>query len=338
MILPNTNNSLIRLGEQSVGLLPPDHRLETPMPSAQVVLAHLSDLHFASQSHPPRHWPGHAPVLCTALPGALADIASWATVTTADVHLVVTGDISDSGQVAEFTTADTFLTSWTGGNFHRVPGNRDHYSPGWSACPTWLAPPWPVELSPQGPLSVELYGVDSVSGMQQPHGQPRPGASGEIADPEFADLEARLIGTPPRPGAKRVRILLCHHTLQPSSYGMSIGARELELSSRQRLLRLAADHGIQVLLTGHAHDTLAYRHPATSSQGAPANVVELRASTTLSKPTRVGNNGLWGYRIVLETNGDLWWESRLYHWVAGTFSPINTGNSPATWYRRFPLA
>jgi hypothetical protein len=87
----------------------------------QIVIAHLSDLHFGAQGrivHGPGRKP-HQPQLCRSLPTAFEDILDALQLDDMDdLHVVVSGDLTSGGEHGEFRLAHNYL--------HKIEEQGDH--------------------------------------------------------------------------------------------------------------------------------------------------------------------------------------------------------------------
>jgi 3',5'-cyclic AMP phosphodiesterase CpdA len=300
----------------------------------QIVLLHLSDVHIGTALMPAsdgfhRFSSGYNPHdfrLLRPLERAVADGRRRVQLPdSATLNVVISGDLTQSGEENDYATAMALIHTrwqWVFGpspqllGFHWardhtfiVPGNHDHWghpkfpvSYRADLAPAWFEPtPWKKSIdSPGGTLRLELFGVDSNSGLQN---RVNPGglnlfAGGAISSTELDHLEDRLDDRANKPPPERavVRVVICHHAF--SNAGGFFAARPLSQDSRERLLSIAAPRGVTVALTGHTHSFHVQDWRVVA--GHHTHVVkELRCATTL-QGTRAaaGLQGFWLHRIV----------------------------------------
>ena len=185
--------------------------------------------------------------------------------------LLVTGDLSRCGSVAELDLAKQFIfgsldlhhphEDMVGLNMPTddvliIPGNHDHWSGRRfpvGGSPSHFQTSYPNTLCsamqsvtlPSGRV-IEFYGINSDAdvGVWSPD---RFLAKGEFLS-ELKKLTSQLTtGTTANP----VRILLCHHSFAYNKTTMSMNS-----ASKAGLERLLADNGFCALLTGHTHNAL----------------------------------------------------------------------------------
>jgi 3',5'-cyclic AMP phosphodiesterase CpdA len=312
----------------------------------KIVLAHISDLHFGSRIlndrfHGIPHRIGHDKVLAFGLMNALENLPMDCQ-TNEPVNVLVSGDLTRVGDESEFAVGHTLLRSTVrltqvpppdflgysiaDDQFASVPGNHDQYGAGFMAA---LNPaltgihfeitPWHRQFTdPSGDVILDLFGIDTNSGVIP---APQGGnllAWGAISSQQLTDLEALLNDNPPVPG-RTVRALLMHHSL--SYFGGGVGSLiwtgAILPPSRTKLRRICADHRIAAILTGHTHTMLCKRLPARASNGAPHTFWELRSWSTLVGPRKI--NGFLAHKISNRPGGGVSWEVYAYPWGSGSF-------------------
>jgi len=296
--------------------------------------AQISDLHFGyvlantGRGAIPHQRP-HDLAKCLALPGAIDAAMMTAQLPDgAPTRVVASGDLSVSGTAAQFAVAHAYLRSEVAINrfpapygvmglklspddLHVVPGNHDH----WDGNRTNTSPyngnlfdeqfritPWKKTWQSAEGLELEVFGIDSNSGWNpQVSGISRHAtgglfARGLISDAEFQSLEALLIQSNTL-GAKRVRAIVCHHSV--SYRGGRLRKLELDPSCRDRLVELAGRYRVAAILTGHVHDSHYSTAPGVGYDGKVWPVNELRCSSTLGWPdTASDENGFLFHRIA----------------------------------------
>jgi hypothetical protein len=315
-----------------------------------IAFAHVSDLHFgevlANQSPGKTlHQNPHALSICLALPSALADARALVGLGHDDpVNVVASGDLTLAGGAEEFAVGHLFLRSRArisrakiGQHFGlnieddrlaSVPGNHDHwrgrrgkvnYAKGVPAFTKhvhgthFLATPWQKAWScPKGSMSIELFGVDSSSGLAGQRASYR--QRGSISKAEFEALET-LLATAPTQTHPVARAIVCHHSLHYR--GGIFGTAELEPASRNELIRLAGFYGVAAILTGHTHDFVWKSHDTVDAHGTAIEVMELRAATTVT----IGEplNGFLLHRIEPTGAGQWTWSGWSYTWNSVRF-------------------
>jgi len=322
-----------------------------------IVLAHISDLHFGevlannqfSFRSKVLHYPPHDFTLCLDFPNALEyirvnllDLADEET-----INLVLSGDMTTTGIETEFAVAHAFLRSRlrikreglsryagcsiTDGQMGAVPGNHDHFNGlqfmsrprayTASVFPDQFRPtPWVKEWrSLSGKFVLEIHGIDSNSGLPPKRTNLR--AKGSFSTTELDLLEENLkksVNRSVEPGTIRVRALVTHHSLMYAGVGAAFGSVALEDASRDRLLEIAANYKIPVIMTGHTHDSNDHPHPVTDPDGILSEVWELRSATTFQGPAQHNKQGFWCHLIWLSDEGPRWYGWR-FHWSVNRF-------------------
>lgn len=262
------------------------------------------------------------------------------------VHVVITGDVTAAGTDNDFATARALLHhrwpwrfgtytrysgfGWHADRVHTIPGNHDHWRN--RRYPTAYSrdislyldqSPWPrIIESSRGRFRLELFSVDSNSGLEGHPARPNFAARGAISEDEFAKLRALLDGTSRDAldkGVRCVRVLLCHHMLSPKL--AFFDASPLDEDSRNYLLELAREYRIPVVLTGHAHTFWVDDWKVRSQNGAGLwTVRELRCATTLQGPVATGIQGFWVHKLALdEQSSHVLWTAWQYQWCAKRF-------------------
>jgi 3',5'-cyclic AMP phosphodiesterase CpdA len=319
----------------------------------QVTLAHISDTHFGRKMNNNQRLsslPGkcyHDVLLCSGFSNAIRIARGIAGLKDEDaLHFVHTGDLTNSGQENEFEVAHTFLRSrWcyqrnrtalvgiagTPDRTASIPGNHDHMRGQWPLVaaynpeifgrdfrPTvWKKPPW---RNSQGSFQVEVYGIDSNSGLSGTNIRAR----GKIADGEFEELEKQLIKSQEEADRHTIRVMLVHHSLAYTGNAFEQGVQVtlLEQNSRDRLIKIARSHSVTAILTGHTHD---FFHGNLGTEAEP--VWELRSAATLQGPAVLRTTsshspqGFWVHQIGL-LNGQIHWSGWRFQWNGSGFYPM----------------
>lgn len=319
-----------------------------------IPLIHISDLHFGpvlanNQFRFLSGWSAHDFNLCTALPNVLRFIRLRQLGLSPDdiLRFVVSGDLTLEGDRRDFVVAHSYLRSrlriqrtapgdWTGLNLDEdqlsaVPGNHDHWDSTrlMRAYTASIFPsqfretPWrKTHTSRGGKLKLELYGIDSNSGLAGKTYSLR--AKGKFSTAELTALEIELKASDAEThpsDVTRVRAFITHHS--PSHPGGMGRLRTLELdpSSRQALLALAAEYRVGAILTGHTHDF--FKHPfAVTTPKVSATVMELRSATTFHGPAKAGEQGFLCHLISMGNKGPVW-RSWRFQWNGVRYRPLD---------------
>lgn len=320
-----------------------------------IALTHISDLHFGgvlannvfSFRSKALHYPSHDFVLCLDFPNALEYIRTDL-LDLADeeiINTVVSGDVSAMGLETDFAVAHAMLRSRPrikrGGlgqyagfsvpddRMAAVPGNHDH----WNGLPFLRRPraytpsvfpkhfrrtPWVKEWrSASGNLVLEIYGIDSNSGLEPKRTNLR--ARGSFSASELQGLVKDLETSenrPVEPDVVRVRALVTHHSLMYA--GGLFGAVELDDAARSALLTIATKYKIAVIMTGHTHDSGFHPHSVTDPTNIIDRVWEIRSATTFQGPAKPSHQGFWCGLVWLSDDGPRWYGWR-FHWAGSRF-------------------
>jgi 3',5'-cyclic AMP phosphodiesterase CpdA len=236
-------------------------------PGAPVTLVHLSDLHIRSDTDKES---GHTGALSHAGLKAMTLVAHVQHAHP-DSHVVITGDITDSGTATSYVVAKRILKAWlTPARLSLVPGNHDCGTWGQTFMPerrthfrTTFAPmltaamsfPWVKHV---GPLAI--VGLDS---NVKAKGEPL--TRGRLGDAQVKRLDALLARLP----AARVPVLLLHHhpcDLEPTA--------ELEDAAALReCLTRRLGRRTSLVLFGHRHFSTARTQHWPAYYQAPSSVV-----------------------------------------------------------------
>ncbi|MDG3008458.1 metallophosphoesterase family protein [Paludisphaera mucosa] len=325
----------------------------------QIVLFHVSDIHMSNVldntdfSGNEGYW-GHHRILATGLKlGFEHAIVKTSLTDDQPLWVVVSGDLTQRGSTSEFHVAHTLLQSkWVSDpeglqvagleipskHIFMVPGNHDHWN-GWKrrkitpwnirppAHNSTLVPgnlpetPWRQEIR-QGGLMLEIFGIDSNSGLQDNAGNLRAGGSyargelrGLIRCLNRSDAEGLPDGV-----RRRIRVLVSHHGLISNrNFQWYRDALPLDPTSQGLLQRLAFRRGIDVVLTGHYHDF--FLSPFRLAKGLKSSsLIEIRApSATQGKPEN-HKQGFLVHQIQLtESPTMVDWKVWSYLWYQGRF-------------------
>ncbi|HYS04016.1 MAG TPA: metallophosphoesterase [Candidatus Dormibacteraeota bacterium] len=316
---------------------------------------------------PLRGFAAHESMLCQALMTATEDVRAHLHLEDQEEYrIIISGDLTTSGTPKEYGVAHSYVRSrwclgrelpgivWAGKSPHLylvglgaeservacIPGNHDHWDgrrrppPAYNprVFPLQFRPcPWrKVWRSPGGTLELELYGVDSNSGLQNQLSNLR--AKGRVSSQEMQQLEALVDESDrkaPPAGCIRVRAMVIHHSL--SYVGSKLThATELDSQSRADLITFAWDHSIGAVLTGHTHD-FDFQLFTRRDQSLPhAEVHELRSASTFQGPAAQGKNGFLVHRVVVDGSVALWSTWR-YIWNGSRF--VRKANQPCLQFK-----
>ena len=231
-------------------------------------LGHLSDLHIADRRRYPRngltgrdcdkHSSRFGKQLLLALREAQVD------------HLVVTGDLTASGETSEFERVADLLRPWAEkGRLTAVPGNHDVWTEDAAEKGRFLrlvgpdgrgmkrpAAPYPlaVSLSPEA----VLVALDSARWGEDPWRTP-----GRLG-PQQLQVTRDLIRQHAKEG-RAVLLALHHHlVLPPERIPSDARVARMPLADADKVVRLVAEMPVAAVLHGHRHCAFRLELPAPS--------------------------------------------------------------------------
>lgn len=300
---------------------------------------------------------GHSLEIAGRLRNALRRIAAKRGVAD-EYYLVVAGDVSRTGDSKEFAVFRDYLvrTDWpclgrSDTHCCFTPGNHDHWNgiDRWPRVPAYNsniftrdfpATPWVQRFpSTQEPFDLEIFGVDSNSGLR--HRKTNPTAKGDISWIEFCKLERLLKSSvhaaQNRNGKRIVRAIASHHSFTRGSWWNPFDAYPLSRSSRTKLLEIAAKYDVTAILTGHTHWFNMKRYFKRVRRWNEQvetwrPVYEMRSPTTIQAGRKIDlRNGFLAHEISLEADtGIVTWNPTLYLYRTDQFVP-----SPKRVLKRF---
>jgi len=257
--------------------------------------------------------------------------------------LIVTGDLTATGNQNEFFLARTYFTGRVTLGPYRtfgldnavgldlaIPGNHDHWpgtrrifggpTPGLSQMFRQL--PYINSPLPIGPgCQLVFIGIDSDADVIT-RGSRRLFARGD-----FCSQLNLLRGFLGAPNPQEVRVLLLHHS---PMYRSQSWFRQLEIEpkSQKELEDFVRDRDIAVMLTGHAHIACGNVHPVSDGRGSHWELLEARCGSTTARDTvpkawaaagvsqQLPSNTFLLHRLVLvndeATGARIEWRTRLF--------------------------
>jgi len=261
----------------------------TPPPGARIVrLGHISDLHVADRSRYPRN--GFAAKDCERHSAKLAKGLLDALREVGVDHLVVTGDVTFSGEPREFERAADLLRPFAeAGKLTVVPGNHDVWTEESVETARFLraigpdgkgmrkaAPSYP-HVVPLGDEAV-LVALDSARFGADPWQTPgRLGSEQIRAARELVRLHSKQ--------ARAVLLAFHHHVvLPPERMASDALVARMPLADADQVVRLVAELPVAAVLHGHRHTAFRVDLPGV---GAPTPVLCAgSASRVADEPVR----------------------------------------------------
>ena len=264
-------------------------RREARTPESAIVrLGHISDLHVSDRSRYPRNGftarqcDKHSSRLAKGLLDALREVGVD--------HLVVTGDVTFSGEAREFERAAELLRPFAeAGKLTVVPGNHDVWTEEAVETARFLralgpdgkgmkkaAPCYP-HVVPLGDDAV-LVALDSARYGEDPWTTPgRLGSEQLRAAREVAREHAKL---------GRAVVLAFHHhvVLPPERVDSDVHVAKMPLADADQVVRLVAEQPIAAVLHGHRHT--AFRVDLPGAGGPTPVLCAGSASRVADEPVR----------------------------------------------------
>ncbi len=253
-----------------------------------VRLGHISDLHLADRARYPRH--GLSARDCDRHSVKVLKKILNALVEEQVDHLLVTGDVTLSGETSEFERAAELLRPWAeSGKLTVLPGNHDVWS--WEAAASWrflrvLGPdgrgmkkpvasfPLSVELSPE----VTLVALDTARWSEDPRS-----AAGAVGSEQLAAARELVKGA--LQGGRAVVLALHHHLAIPSERVPSDRKlARMPLADAYQVVRLVAEVPVAAVLHGHRH--VHFRLELPGPQGPTPVICAGSASRVADEPVR----------------------------------------------------
>lgn len=239
-------------GRGAVSIEPTQHR-----EPAIVRIGHISDVHLADRSRYPRH--GITARDCERHSARLARDLLEALLEVGVDHLVVTGDLTLSGEPREFERAAELLRPWAdAGRLTVVPGNHDVWTESALDAARFLraigadgrgmrrpAPTYP-HIAPVGD-DVVLVGLDSARWGEDPRA-----TAGRLGGEQLRT--ARELCRAHQMEGRATILALHHHLVLPRERIPSDRATSrMPLADADQVIRLVADLPVAAVLHGHRH-------------------------------------------------------------------------------------
>jgi 3',5'-cyclic AMP phosphodiesterase CpdA len=261
--------------------------------SGELVIAHLSDLHFGTEH--PDTVEGLRARLCVLRPALV----------------VVSGDLTQRATDAQFAQARAFLERLAGDGLEVlcVPGNHD--VPLWGGgdrlraplaryrrhvsadlCPTWRDP------------RAVVQGLNSARRFT--------GKNGRINRAQRLRVARTFAGLP----ENTLRIVAVHHPLLALPWGRD-GASLPAVDGASDALAAFVGAGAHVVLSGHHHRS--HAEDAAAADAADRSLLVVQAGTALSRRTRDERNAFNVLRAAWPTL-----TIATERWEAGAFGPVGT--------------
>ncbi len=253
-----------------------------------VRLGHISDLHIGDRARYPRN--GITARECDRHSVKLLKKILQALLEEAVDHLVVTGDVTLSGEATEFARAADLLAPWAeAGKLTVLPGNHDVWSYESAAALRFLRQlgsdgrgmkrpaavfPLAVDLSPE----VALIALDSARYGEEPRTTPGALGTEQLATAREMVREAAKQG--------RAVVLALHHHLviPPERVPSDLRLARMPLTDAYKVVRLVAEMPIAAVLHGHRHTSFRLDLPGPSK--ATPVICSGSASRVADEPAR----------------------------------------------------
>jgi 3',5'-cyclic AMP phosphodiesterase CpdA len=260
-------------------------------------LGHISDLHLSDRGRYPRN--GYAPRDCDRHSNRLAQRVLDEVGKAGVDHLVVTGDLTFTGEATEFERAAKLLRRWAEeGKLTVVPGNHDVWTAEAARSFRFLrmvgrdglgmrkpAPSYPFAALPSA--EVAIVALDSALHGEEPFDTP-----GQIGS---AQLQAcrELVRDHVKEG-RAVLLALHHHLMLPRERVPSDAlVARTPLADADKLVRLVSDVRIAGVLHGHRH--CAFRIDIPGAAGPTPVLCAGSASRVTDEPARRARG--WVYEV-----------------------------------------
>ena len=272
-------------------------------------LGHLSDLHVSDRARYPRN--GHATRDCDRHQSRLAQKVLEEFEASGVEHLVVTGDLTLTGEATEFEKAGKMLRKWSeSGRLTVVPGNHDVWSSDSVRTSRFLRmmghdgkgmkrPEATYPLAVLASPDVAIVALDSTQ-----HGEDPLTTPGLIGTAQLQSCR-ELVREHASEG-RAVLLALHHHLLLPRERVPSDAmVARMALQDADKLIRLVADLRVAGVLHGHRH--CAFRVDVPGAGGPTPVLCAGSASKVSDEPIRrargyiyeVDRGGLRSVRTVV---------------------------------------
>ncbi|OFX20499.1 MAG: metallophosphoesterase [Anaeromyxobacter sp. RBG_16_69_14] len=205
-------------------------------------------------------------------------------------HLVVTGDVTLSGETSEFERAAELLSPWAeAGRLTVIPGNHDVWS--YESAASWrflrqlgadgrgmkkpvAVYPLAVDLSPE----VTLVALDSAR-----HGEAPLTTSGALGIDQLAATR-EVVRETTKQGRAVVLALHHHLVIPPERVPSDLRLARMPLADAYQVVRLLAEMPIAAVLHGHRHTSFRLDLPGPS--GTTPVICSGSASRVADEPAR----------------------------------------------------
>jgi Icc protein len=234
-----------------------------------VRLAHISDLHVGDRARYPRH--GLTARDCDRHSIKVLKKILLAIQEEQVDHLLVTGDVTQSGETSEFERAAELLAPWSSaGKLTVLPGNHDVWS--YEAAATWR---FLRHLGPDGrgmkkpfavfPLEVSLGPEVTLVALDTARYGPDPKTTAGAVGTEQLNAAHDLARDAAKQG-KAVVLALHHHlVIPPERVPSDTALAQMPLADAYRVVRLVAEIPFAAVLHGHRHTSFRVELPGPAS-------------------------------------------------------------------------
>jgi len=233
-----------------------------------VRLGHISDLHVSDRARYPRN--GISARECDRHSVKLLKKILQALQEEAVDHLVVTGDVTASGEPTEFERAAELLSPWAeAGKLTVLPGNHDVWS--YESAATWR---FLRTLGHDGrgmkrplavfPLAVDLSGEVTLVALDSARYGEDPRTTSGVLGTEQLAAARELVRETVKQGRAAVIALHHHLVIPPERVPSDARLARMPLADAYKLVRLLAELPVAAVLHGHRHTSFRIDLPGPS--------------------------------------------------------------------------